>query len=220
MNVRTKMISCIFGLSALMPAYAQKTMKNANVKPLVEVAAKDTVEIGNKVSKDISLRTFQFLNGNNLTGVGYGFGKNKGKWSAYVTPLAGYDFANKKAWLGAFGFLDRRYTKNNKNLWLSQELYGEFLKEKGNFDSKVAYTPLKLNTMLNKKVSLTFDPRLAVHINDDGLTPKMETLTTVSAPLYKNLSGYALFQTYDTTNIFKKGSIENIGINGGLVYTF
>lgn len=70
------------------------------------------------------------------------------------------------------GFIDRRYTNNNKKVWLSQELYGEILKEKGMFDSKVAYTPLKLNTMLSKKVNLSFDPRLAVHINKDGFTPQ------------------------------------------------
>ena len=59
-----------------------------------------------------------------------------------------------------------------------------------------------------------------MHINKDGFTPQMETLTTVSAPITKKLSGYALFQTYDTTNLFKKGSYNNIGINGGIVYTF
>lgn len=220
MNLRTNIISCMFGLSAIIPAHAQKTVKIAPQKSISETVAHDTVKLGNKISKDISLRTFQFLNGNNLTGSGFGFGKNKGKLSAYITPLIGYDFANKKPWIGAFGFLDRRYKSNNKNVWLSQELYGEFLKEKGMFDSKVAYTPLKLNTMLSKKVSLSFDPRLAVHINSDGFKPQMETLTTISAPIYKKLSGYALFQTYDTTNLFKKGSIDNIGINGGIVYNF
>lgn len=220
MDLRTNVISCMFGLSALIPAHAQKTVQVMSKKPVIETVAKDTVKTSNKLSKDISLRTFQFLNGNNLTGSGFGFGKNKGKLSAYITPLIGYDFANKKSWLGAFGFLDRRYKNSNKSVWLSQELYGEFFKEKGIFDSKVAYTPLKLNTMLSKKVSLSFDPRLAVHINGDGFTPQMETLTTISAPITKKLSGYALFQTYDTTNLFKSGSLDNIGINGGIVYNF
>lgn len=219
MRIRAKIIPVIFGLSTLTTS-AQKAVKMLPQKHLIETVAQDTVQIGNKVSKDISLRTFQFLNGNNLTGVGAGFGKTKEKLSAYITPLVGYNFANKKPWIGAFGFLERRYTKNNKSIWLSQELYGEFLKEKGNFDSKLAYTPIKLNTMLSKKVNLSFDPRLAVHINKDGLTPQMETLTTVSAPITKKLSGYALFQTYDTTNLFKQGSHNNIGINGGIVYNF
>ena len=124
MNIRTKMVSCLFGLSALIPAQAQKAERTLlQPKQLIETVAKDTVKISSKVSKDISLRTFQFLNGNNLTGVGAGFGKNKGKLSAYATPLAGYDFANKKSWIGGFGFLDRRYTNNNnKKIWLSQEL--------------------------------------------------------------------------------------------------
>ena len=219
MRLRTKIMPFIFGLSSLIPAQAQKTLNPTHTKAIVETVAQDTVKIGNKVSKDISLRTFQFLNGNNLTAVGAGFGKNKGRVYAYATPLAGYDFANKKPWIGGMGFIDKRYA-NNKKVWLSQELYGEFLKEKGTFDSKVAYTPLKLNAMLSKKVNLSFDPRLAVHINKDGFTPQMETLTTVSAPITKKISGYALFQTYDTTNLFKKGSYNNIGVNGGIVYTF
>lgn len=220
MHIRTKLISCMFGLSSLAPAHAQKAINLLPQKPVTETLAKDTVKISNKISKDISLRTFQFLNGNNLTGLGAGIGKNKGKLSAYITPLAGYDFANKKPWIGGMGFLDRRYTNSNKKVWLSQELYGEFLKEKGMFDSKAAYTPLKLNAMLSKKINFSFDPRLAVHINKDGFTPQMETLSTISAPINKNLSGYALFQTYDTTNLFKKGCTDNIGINAGLVYNF
>lgn len=67
--------------------------------------------------------------------------------------------------------------------------------------------------MLSKKVNLSFDPRLAVHINKDGLTPQLETLTTVSAPITENLSWYALFQTYSTS-----GSLGDIGVNGGIVY--
>ena len=220
MNLRTTLLSCVFSLPTIAPAQAQKSIKALPQKQLVETVAKDTVKISNKVSKDISFRTFQFLNGNNLTGLGAGFGKNKGKLSAYVTPLAGYDFANKQPWFGGMGFFDRRYTSNNKKVWLSQELYGEFLKEKGVFDSKFAYTPLKLNSMISKKVNLSFDPRVAVHANKDGLTPQMETLTTISGPISKNLSGYALFQTYDTTNLFKKGYLDNVGINGGVVYNF
>lgn len=219
MNIKTKFIAFLFGLSSFVPAQAQKAVRILPQKPLLEVVTQDTVKISNKVSKDISLRTFQFLNGNNLTAVGAGFGKNKGKLSAYISPLAGYDFANKKPWVGAFGFLDRRYTNNGKK-GLSQEWYMEFLKEKGGFDSKVTYTPLKFYAMLSKKVNLSFTPRLAVHINKAGLTPQMETLTTVSASITKRLSGYALFQTYDTTNLFKKGSYNNIGVNGGMVYSF
>ena len=221
MNIKTKLITGMIGLSAFIPAKAQRTVNAVQNLPIVENIAKDSIKVKNKVSKDVSLRTFQFFNGNNLTAVGAGFGKNGKKTAAYATPLVGYDFGNKQPMLGAFGFIDRKYTDNpKKKVWLSQELYGELLKEKGVFDSKVAYTPVKVNANLSKKVNLTFDPRLAVHINDNGLTPQMETLTTVSAPVNKNLSGYVLFQTYDTTNIFKKGAEDNIGINGGIVYTF
>jgi len=221
MNMRTRLIAGIIGLSTFPFANAQKTMNAVKQTPVIENAVNDSVKIKNKIATDVSLRTFQFFNGNNLTAVGAGFGKNGKKTAAYATPLVGYDFGNKQPMLGAFGFIDRKYTSNpNKKVWLSQELYGELLKEKGVFDSKVAYTPVKVNANLSKKVSLTFDPRLAVHINDSGFTPQMETLTTISAPINKNLSGYALFQTYDTTNIFKKGAMDNIGINGGVVYTF
>ena len=170
---------------------------------------------------DVSLRTFQFINGNNLTAFGAGFTKNYKKTTAFISPLVGYDFANKKPWVGAFGFVDRKYKdKTDKKVWISQELYGEITKEKGLFDSKLTYTPLKVNVNLSKNINLSFTPRAAVHMNENGFTPQMETLTTLSGPLYKNLSGYVLFQTYDTTNLFKKGTQDNVGINGGIVYTF
>ena len=222
MNIRTRIASAMVGAASFIPAGAQTTPEVVSHTPIVKGVVKDTVEIKNKISKDVSLRTFQFLNGNNLTALGAGFGKNyKKKTTAYIAPLAGYDSSNKQPWVGAFGFIDKRYSnKPDAKVWLSRELYGEFLKEKGVFDSKLAYTPVKLNSKLSKKVSLSFDPRMAVHINGDGLTPQVETLTTISAPINKNLSGYALFQTYDTANLFKSGAEANMGINGGIVYTF
>lgn len=218
MNIRAKIMPLVFGLSVLAPAHAQKAVKVLPQKPLIETVVQDSVKIGNNISNDVSLRTFQFLNGNNLTAIGTGIGTSKGKLTAYISPLAGYDFGNKKPWIGAFGFLDRRYKKNNSRIWFSQELYGEFLKEKGVFDSKFAYTPVKFNTMVSKKVNLSVDPRLAVHMNKDGFTPQMETLVTVSGPIYKNWSYYVLGQSYDTTNLFKSGWLNNMGINGGVVY--
>lgn len=221
MSLRTKAITGLVGLSVLIPAKAQKTARIITEKPIVENVIKDTAKVKNKVTKDISLRTFQTLNGNNLTAIGTGFGKNYEKTSLYATPLFGYDFANGQPFLGGFASMDRRYSRDkSRRVWLAQELYGEFLKEKGIFDSKITYTPLKLNAKLSKKVTMCFNPRLAVHINKDGFTPQMETITSVSAPFDKHWSGYALFQTYDTTNLFKAGSINNIGINGGIVYTF
>ena len=221
MNIRPKIFSTIVGLSAVIPAKAQKVAEAVTPVAKIERAAQDTVQISNKVTKDISLRTFQFLNGNNLTGMGAGIGTSYNKSNLYITPLAGYDFASKQPWIGGMGFIDRRYKNNpSKNVWLSQELYGEIVKEKGAFDSKIAYTPLKINSNIFKKISLSFDPRLAVHINGNGLTPQIETLTTFSGKIYKRLSGYALFQTYDTINLFKKGAKNNISVNGGIVYNF
>lgn len=222
MNIRNKFITVMFGLLSVVPTKAQKTAEVVLHAPIVERVTEDTVKVKNKISKDISLRTFQFLNGNNLTAFGFGFGKNGKRTSAYISPLAGQDFANKKPWIGAFGFLDRSYSKNsNKKVWLSQELYGEFSKEKGGFDSKVAYTPIKLNANISPKVNVSFDPRVAVHYDGHKFNkPQVETLTTFFVPINKRMSAYALFQTYDTANLFKKGAYNNMGVNGGLVYTF
>lgn len=95
------------------------------------------------------------------------------------------------------------------------------MKQKGVFDSKLTYTPAKVNAQLGK-VNLSFNPRVAVHFNGDGVTPKLETLTTVAAPLTKDnkLSGYAMFQTYDTTHLFNQDSRNNMSVNVGLSYTF
>ena len=63
MRLRTKIMPFIFGLSSLIPAQAQKTITTLPQRVLVETVAQDTVKLGSKVSKDVSLRTFQFLNG-------------------------------------------------------------------------------------------------------------------------------------------------------------
>ena len=93
------------------------------------------------------------------------------------------------------------------------------MKEKGVFDSKLTYTPVKTNVQLGK-VNVSFNPRVAVHFNGNGVTPQLETLTTAALPLTKDnkLSFYALFQTYDTTHILDKGSYNNMSVNAGLSY--
>lgn len=168
-----------------------------------------------------TLRTFQFLNGNNLTGVSLDVNKNTGKTNYFGAGFAGYDFAGKQPCVVALGSVERKYQSKNNKVWLSQELYGEAMKEKGVFDSKLTYTPAKVNAQLGK-VNVSFDPRVAVHFNSDGVAPKLETLSIISAPLTKNnkLSGFAIFQTYDTTHLLNQESKNNISVNLGLNYTF
>ena len=175
--------------------------------------------MGNPVSLDITARTFQFFNGNNLSGVSFGVGKNTPKTSYYGTLLVGNDFGNKQPCAVGLGFIERKYNTDNKKVWFSRELYGEAMKQKGVFDSKITYTPAKVNAQLGK-VNVSFTPRVATHFNKDGVTPKIETLTTVAAPLTKDnrLSGYAMYQTYDTTKLFNKGSHNNMSFNVGLTY--
>ena len=43
MKIRTKMITCMLGLSALVPAKAQKVMETIPQTQVVETVAKDTV---------------------------------------------------------------------------------------------------------------------------------------------------------------------------------
>jgi len=166
-----------------------------------------------------TLRTFQFANGNNMTGVSFDVNKNTGKTNYFGAGLVGYDFGNHQPCVVALGSIESKSNPENKSFWLSQELYGEIMKEKGVFDSKVTYTPTKVNFQLGK-VNLSFNPRVALHFNEDGVTPKLETLTTAVVPFNNKLSGYAMLQTYDTTHLFNQDSKDNISFNFGINYTF
>lgn len=175
-------------------------------------------KVQSNINIGVTARTFQFLNGNNLTGLSLDVTKQTPKTSYFGACFAGNDFGNKQPCAVLLGSVEGKYNNSNNKVWLSQELYGEAMKEKGIFDSKLTYTPLKTNAQLGK-VNISFDPRVAVHFNKDGLTPQVETLTIAAAPLTRNnkLSAFALFQTYDTTHSLSK---DNISINAGLSYTF
>ena len=60
MNIRNKFIAVMFGLLSVVPTKAQKTAEVVSHAPIVERVVEDTVKVKNKISKDISLRTFQF----------------------------------------------------------------------------------------------------------------------------------------------------------------
>ncbi|MBO7672348.1 hypothetical protein J6S88_02950 [bacterium] len=163
-------------------------------------------------NKFTGMHSIQFLNGNNISGVKLGIGKNTPEASYSAMGLGGYDFGSKQPCMAALGSVEKKYNSEHNQLWLSRELYGEIIKEKGFFDSKLTYTPAKANAQVGK-VNVSFDPRLAVHFNGDGVTPQVETLTTVAAPLSKDgrLFGYILFQTYGTEN-----QSINFGFNYGI----
>ena len=167
------------------------------------------------------VHSIQFLNGNNLSGVKFGANTNTPQTSYNVMGLGGYDSSTKQPCFVALGTVEQKYNPDNNKVWVSQELYGEALVEKGVFASKVTYTPVKVNAQLGK-VNVSFTPRAAVNFNGEGITPRIETLTTVAAPLTKDnkLSAYALFQTYDTAHLFSPGTNNNMSINAGLTYTF
>ena len=89
----------------------------------------------------------------------------------------------------------------------------EYVQEpKSPYNAKITYTPVKINAQLTPKVNLSFDPRFAVNMNPNGTTPAVETLTSVSGSVTKNLSLYAILQTYDL-----KGTTS---INGGIIWSF
>lgn len=174
----------------------------------------------NNVNYNVLLRTFQFLNGNNITGASFAAGKQTSKTSYYGSCVLGYDFGNQQSCGVVLGSVEKKYNTGNKKVWMSQELYGEAMKEKGVFDSKITYTPAKFNAQLGK-VNVSFDPRVAVHFDGTSFKHNIETLTIAAMPLTKNnkVSVYGIFQTYDTANLFKSGSYNNISVNAGISYS-
>lgn len=221
MKIRAKLATTLIGLSTLIPARAQKAIEVIPKTPVIETVAASAAGVGNNLTKDVSARTLQFLDGTNLSALGVGLKKKYTKSSLYSAFLAGYDSGNKRPWCCGYASFDNKYAdlKNDK-VWLSQVLYGQFTVRNGAFGSKIAYTPAKLNAQLSKRVNLTFDPRFALQIKQKELIPKIETLTKVSSAITKKLSGYVLLQTYDTVKLFKEGDKKTVCVNSGLVYTF
>ena len=165
---------------------------------------------------DVAIRTIQFTDKpyTNISFAGIGYGTSIGKnTSAYATLLAGRDSGSKKPAFGGLGLIESKYKQDNNKVWVSQELYGEYIKEpKSPANAKITYTPIKINAQVTPKVNINFDPRLALCFNGKNTNTNMETLTTVAASFNKNLSAYAQFQTYDF-----KGTKS---VNGGIVWTF
>lgn len=209
--VRNGIIATVIGVSSVLSAKAQKA------EPvLLDTIEAVTKNAQNKWSHDVGLRTFQFW-GSNMTAASSGVGKSlSNSTNLYASALAGINSA-KQAWGGGFVSLENTYFKTPSNkFWLSQEVYAEATASaaKGSFDSKIAYAPIKPNFSFGN-VTLTSYPRGVFHFNKNGVTPKVETLTSVSFPIYKNLSGYTMFQTYDITKLK-----QNSSVNLGVIYTF
>lgn len=208
--VRNGLTAAFIGLSTVLSAKAQKT--EPILLDTVETVAKSAQ---NKWSHDVGLRTFQFW-GSNMTAASSGVAKNiSNSTNLYASALAGINSA-KQAWGGGFVSLENAYFRTPSNkFWLSQEAYAEatISAAKGSFDSKIAYAPIKPNFSFGN-VTITSYPRGVFHFNKDGVTPKVETLTSVSYPIYKNFSGYTMFQTYDITKLK-----QNASVNVGVIYT-
>ena len=163
--------------------------------------------------------SIQFLNGVNISGVKFGANKNTPTTSYSVMGLGGYDSGSKKPCFATLGTIERKYNSENKKVWLSQEVYGEAIVEKGVFNSKLTYTPAKLNAQLGK-VNVSFTPRAAVNFSGGSVKPAVETLTAAALPLTKDVMAYALLQTYNTTHLFSSGTNNNVSVNAGITYNF
>ena len=183
-----------------------------------ENIAVDSTEINNKTTSpasfDVAARTFQFMDGSNLSCVSTGVGKNWDNLAGYFTVMGGYNFANKLPSFLTMGYLDYRYPKQNDKANLSAELYHESALNKDGFIQKYAVTPIKFNSLINNKIYAGIDPRLAVNIASGQVIPKVEVLATVSGQIYKDLSGYAIGQIYDIT---QPQNPSNYSINLGLI---
>lgn len=205
------------GTSALCSAQT----KNVSINPVEHVLQNNKSNAQKSKTKtldfDAALRTFQFMDGSNMSCASAGISKSWDNLFGYFTFLGGYNFANKLPLVGTMGFFDYTYPKQSNKANLSAELYHESSLDKNGYYQKCAVTPAKLNIPLNNKVNFNLDPRMAFHIFSGQVTPKFEVLATISAQLYENLSAYLIGQIYDVT----KPSIPgNYGINAGIIKQF
>ena len=171
-------------------------------------------------SWDVAARTFQFLDGANMSGISAGISKNwenllgaDDNLSAYCMAMAGYNFGSKLPTGVAMGYFDYKYPNQNKNVNLSAEAYCEAAINKESSYVKPAVTPIKLN-MIKNRWYFGFDPRVAFNIAQGQVNPAIEVLATVSAQIYKDWSAYVIGQCYDAAQ-YKDPS--NYSINVGLV---
>ncbi len=219
---RTKAIPMIaalaLGTGAICNAHAQNGIKEDEAKV---ITVNDSTEMQSDkektVSWDVAARTFQFMDGSNLSCVSTGVSKNWKDLSGYFTVMGGYNFANKLPMVGTMGFFDYKYPKQNPNANLSAELYHESGLNKEGLSQKFAVTPIKLNTQLSDKIYFGLDPRMAFHVASKHVVPKFEILATVSGQIYNKLSGYVIGQIYDVT---QPKNPSNYSVNAGLIKSF
>ena len=183
-----------------------------------DITVNDSTEMVDEKEKavdfDVAARTFQFLDGSNMSCISTGIGKNWDNLSGYFTVMGGYNFANKLPMVGTMGYFDYRYPGQNLKANMSAELYHESALNKNGFIQKFAITPIKFNSLINNKIYFGIDPRMAFHVASRQVTPKVEILATLSGQIYKGLSGYAIGQIYDIT---QPQNPSNYSFNFGLI---
>jgi len=177
----------------------------------------------NSAKFDVAARTFQFLNGANMSGISAGVSKN---WenltghgdnlSCYGMLLGGYNFGSKLPTGVAMGYLDWKYPNQNGNINLSAEAYCEAALAKEGSYVKPAITPFKLN-MTSGRCYFGIDPRLAFNIAPGQVKPTIEILTTISGRICKDLSAYIIGQCY---NVSQPKDPSNYSINVGVIKNF
>ena len=203
------------GTGMVCNAQAQNNIQNNQFENItVNDSTQKSDKKANPVSFDVAARTFQFMDGSNMSCVSTGVGKNWDNLAAYFTVMGGYNFANKLPSFLTMGYLDYRYPKQNDKANLSAELYHESALNKDGFVQKFAATPIKFNSLINDKIYAGIDPRLAVNVVSGQVIPKVEVLATVSGQIYKSLSGYIIGQIYD---IAHPKNPSNYSINVGLI---
>lgn len=184
----------------------------------VSDAAQDTNKDDSRtINFDAGIRTFQFMNGSNMSAVSAGVSKSWDNLTGYFTVLGGYNFADKLPLLGTMGFFDYKYPAQPDKFGVSAEVYHESALNKNGYSQKFAVTPAKFNLPVNKKINLGLDPRMAYYVNSGQMTPKFEVLGTLSAQIYKQLSAYVIAQIYDVT---EPSVPANYGINAGIIKSF
>ena len=206
------------GTGAVCNAQTQNNIQNNQFE---NIAVNDSTQKSNEKTKmvnfDVAARTFQFMDGSNMSCISTGVSKNWDNLAGYFTVMGGYNFTNKLPSFLTMGYLDYRYPKQNDKANLSAELYHESALNKDGFVQKFAATPIKFNSLINDKIYAGIDPRLAVNVASGQVIPKVDVLATVSGQIYKSLSGYIIGQIYDVAH---PKNPSNYSINAGLIKSF
>lgn len=197
---------------------AQNNNSNENT---VEVKVSDDTIQDNKDSKtlnfDVAARTFQFMDGSNMSCVSTGVSKNWDNLSGYFTVFGGYSSADKLPLLGTMGFLEYSYPIQTDNFNVGAELYHESTLNNNGFIQKFAVTPTKLSKKINGNVNVGLDPRMAFNVISGKIIPKFEVYAMTTIQMCKNLSAYIIGQIYDITQPSVPG---NYSVNAGVIKQF